>query len=233
MNSGRPRPHDLVRLCAPDAFHPAPGRERPARVDWVVVSRGRAPHGHLAVTARGAGPGQRCAGTVFAEDVTDVRTPCDLVRVTAPRELPVFAAVRVLASLHRPRWVASWGPGGDAGFELASRVPAAGPLSALDLVLHVPRPVPPAEVGLWSARLREALPVRVNAQLQTPAGGVSADEFARAAFPVTARTADGPRRIADPWAPDPAPVWPFAPGAGPRPSPTAPAPPAPLAHLTR
>jgi phosphoribosyl-dephospho-CoA transferase len=130
--------------------------------------------------------------------VTERVRPEELAGRPAPRDLPVFWAVTLLAGLDRPAWAVAWGPGGSAGFELATGVPAARQGSDLDLVIRVPEPVPPAEV----ARLLEALaglPVRVDAQLQCDRGGFAAAEYARGGAQTLLRTDEGPFLVADPW----------------------------------
>jgi phosphoribosyl-dephospho-CoA transferase len=68
----------------------------------------------------------------------------------------------------------------------------------LDLVIRVPRRLAREDAG----RLYEALigtDVRTDAQLETPSGAVSLDEYAHAVEGIVLRCADGARLVADPW----------------------------------
>jgi phosphoribosyl-dephospho-CoA transferase len=131
--------------------------------------------------------------------VSETILPEDLLEVPALRELPVFQAVSsALDNRTRPRWATAWGPGGSAGFELATGHPTARRGSDLDLVVRVPRPVPASSV----TRLLHALaglPVRVDVQLQSAFGGFAAAEYSRDTGQVLLRTDTGPKLVADPW----------------------------------
>ncbi|MFJ5104211.1 malonate decarboxylase holo-ACP synthase [Streptomyces sp. NPDC088554] len=202
-----PRPHDLLRLARPEQLVPAPcGEQSPPawvhacleRTPWVVVRRAPRPRALVPVGVRGPRRGQRWAAYLPPEAVRETVRPEDLAAGAAPRDLPVFHAITDLAALSRPAWAPAWGPGGSAGFELATGHPAAHEGSDLDLVVRVPRPVPPAAVaGLL--RTLSGLPVRVDVQLQSPWGGFAAAEYARHTGEVLLRTDVGPCLVADPW----------------------------------
>lgn len=202
-----PRPHDLLRLAGPDCLLPTPCAEPtvPAWVHetlkhtpWVVVRRATRTPATVPVGVRGAQRGQRWAAYVPLDAVCETVHPEELTATSAPRDLPVFHAVAALADLSCPRWATAWGPGGSAGFELATGHPTARHGSDLDLVVHVPHPVPPADVtGLLQALA--GLPVRADVQLQSPCGGFAATEYARDTGEVLLRTDTGPYLVADPW----------------------------------
>ena len=203
----RPLPHDLLRLADPawlvpaacaEPTPPAWVRETLECTPWVVVRRAAHTSTHVPVGIRGRRRGQRWAAYVAREAVVETVRPEDLLTASAHRDLPVFRAIAHLAGMARPRWATAWGPGGSAGFELATGHPTARQDSDLDLVVRVPKPVPRARV----TRLLDALsllPVRVDVQLQTPGGGLAAAEYSRNTGRVLVRGDTGPCLVADPW----------------------------------
>jgi phosphoribosyl-dephospho-CoA transferase len=202
-----PLPHDLLRLADPACLLAAPYaeptppvwvRESLERTPWVVVRRAAHSPTTVPVGVRGPGRGQRWAAYVPRDAVCGIVCPEDLLMVSVPRDLAVFRAVAALGGLTRPRWATAWGPGGSAGFELATGHPAARPGSDLDLLVRAPHPVPPASVTRLLQALA-ALPVRADVQLQSPYGGFAAAEYARDTGQVLLRTDTGPYLVADPW----------------------------------
>jgi phosphoribosyl-dephospho-CoA transferase len=202
-----PQPHDLLLLACADCFARTPRagtgppdwvREALARTPWVVVRRAPRTPATAPVAVRGDRRGQRWATYVPLDVVRETVRPEDLSAVHARRDLPVFHAVAALAEMPRPHWAIAWGPGGSAGFELATGHPAAGQGSDLDLVVRVPHPAPPAEVAELLDNLA-ALPARVDVQLQSPWGGFAAAEYARDTGEVLLRTDTGPRLVTDAW----------------------------------
>lgn len=201
-----PLPHDLLRLAAPACLlntphtKPAPAwaRDSLERTPWVVVRRAACAPTTVPVGVRGPARGQRWAAYVPRDAVCEIVRPEDLLTVPAARDLPVFRAVAALGALTRPPWATAWGPGGSAGFELATGLPAAHPGSDLDLLVRVPHPVPPASVTQMLPALA-ALPVRADVQLQSPCGGFAAAEYARDTGQTLLRTDTGPYLVADPW----------------------------------
>ncbi|MBV2353879.1 malonate decarboxylase holo-ACP synthase [Streptomyces sp. J2-1] len=200
-------PHDLLHLADPGRLAPAPcaGPDRPgwvrdslAAAPWAVVRRAPAPPGLVPVGVRGAERGHRWAAFVPAGTVAARLRPEQLTGRPAPRDLPVFRALTELARTPRPAWATAWGPGGSAGFELATGRPTARTGSDLDLVVRVPAPVAAPEVARLLARLA-SLPLRVDVQLQSPWGGFAAAEYARDTGEVLLRTDTGPVLVRDPW----------------------------------
>jgi len=207
-----PGPHDLLCLADPACLVPAPCTEptSPAwvsetleRTPCVVVRRAARTPATAPVGIRGPRREQRWAAYVPLDAVRDIIRPEDLLDTPAPRDLPVFHAVAALRGLTRPRWATAWGPGGCAGFELATGHPTARQNSDLDLVARVPQTVPPACITQLLDALTQ-LPVRVDVQLQSPYGGFATAEYSRDTGQVLLRTDTGPYLVADPWRrPDP------------------------------
>jgi phosphoribosyl-dephospho-CoA transferase len=197
-------PHDLVEIASPDAIvcdvpPPAWVRASLARAPFVVVRRS-APTGALvAVGVRGTSRSERFgAGLPAASAVRRVR-PEDLAegrgwRTGRSRQLTALDAVERLMAEHGLRW----GPVGSVGFELATGVACVTEGSDLDDVARAPTPLAREDARRLHAALA-ALPVRVDVQLETPAGGVALAEYAGGGASVVLRTPAGPRRVASPW----------------------------------
>ncbi|HEX3637144.1 MAG TPA: malonate decarboxylase holo-ACP synthase, partial [Paraburkholderia sp.] len=97
-----------------------------------------------------------------------------------------------------------WGPTGSAGFELATQAPTVTLSSDLDLLIRAPEKRSHANaVQLldYLQTIAQRAGIRMDAQLETPAGGVALAEWAADKARVMVRHARGPQLIADPWAP--------------------------------
>jgi phosphoribosyl-dephospho-CoA transferase len=206
--NARWRPHDLLRLRRLPAFDDEPAWVRTAfeRAPYAVVRRALTAEGFVAIGMRGVGRAQRYGTWAQAGDIESAVPPEALVQ-TAPLAgrdaLPPFAALAFLRSdAAGPLAGFVWGPTGSAGFELATRVAAVTASSDLDLLIRTPEPLAQdlarALLGQLQA-LAKPTGIRVDAQLETPAGGVALAEWAAGKARVMARDASGPQLIADPW----------------------------------
>jgi phosphoribosyl-dephospho-CoA transferase len=180
-----------------DAFQHSP---------FAVVRRAPATPDFVAVGIRGASRAQRYGTWAQDADVELAVAPEALVAsVPSPgrARLPAFAA---LAALQRsPGSLAScvWGPTGSVGFELATRTSAVTASSDLDLLIRAPDRLQPAVASRLFAELlalAERAGIRVDVQVDTPAGGVALAELAAGKPRVMTRTVEGPLLVADPWA---------------------------------
>ncbi|MFM0037959.1 malonate decarboxylase holo-ACP synthase [Paraburkholderia strydomiana] len=203
------RPHDLLGLQQLRVFDDEPAwvREAFERAPYAVVRRAPVAEGFVAVGVRGVERAQRYGTWVRAADVVTVVSPESLGQTEPPMgrdTLPPFAALAFLLSdTGSPLAGFVWGPTGSAGFELASRVPTVSESSDLDLLIRSPEPL--ARDGAHALldqlqALAKRIGIRVDAQLETPAGGVALAEWAAGKARVMARHASGPQLIADPWA---------------------------------
>jgi phosphoribosyl-dephospho-CoA transferase len=96
-----------------------------------------------------------------------------------------------------------WGPTGSTGFELATQVPTVTVLSDLDLLIRTPERLPYDAARQMLSHLHalaQRAGIRVDAQLETPAGGIALAEWAAGKTRVMARHAKGPQLVANPWA---------------------------------
>jgi phosphoribosyl-dephospho-CoA transferase len=208
-----PAVHDLLQVTEPDSLVPIIGTRLPPwaapsldAAPWVVVRRApRAAHGALPVGIRGRSRSERAGAWLPPEAVTQRLAPEQL-----PGLLPFLPGVRRLAlpaldALEGVRdaimpFELVWGPGGSIGFELATGVASARPGSDLDLIIRAEAQLP-RDVAVRLATALTALPVPIDAQLETPHGAVSLVEYGREEGPVLLRTVNGPRLMADPWQP--------------------------------
>ncbi|WP_344919388.1 malonate decarboxylase holo-ACP synthase [Streptosporangium oxazolinicum] len=197
------RPHDLLRLTGAAALGdalPAWAATSVAACPWGVVRRAPHPPGLVPVGIRGPERWQRHAALVPTRAVTR-SVPPEALGDRRPR-LPPLAetlsavALRLATELDAG---ATWGPVGGVGFELATGQPATHPGSDLDLLIRTPRRLERTRAARLVAAFA-ALPGTVDCRLETPGGGISLIEWARAGGPVMIRTDHGPHLVNDPWA---------------------------------
>ena len=204
-------PHDLLRLgdradlvCS----IPLPGwvLEALDRAPFVVARRAPLLGGRLVpVGVRGPSRRDRFAAHAPIDAVAERIAPEQLAEARLWRGSPRRTRIPALGSLEVADRVfgslgISWGPIGSVGFELASGLAAASPASDLDLLLRCQAPLSVSTARRLLAALAAA-PVRVDVQIEAPAGAVALTEYARGEAPMLLRTADGPRLVDDPWAP--------------------------------
>lgn len=202
------QPHDVLRLHRLPVHdgEPAWVREAFQRAPFAVVRRAQSAPGFVAVGIRGANRAQRYGTWVEDADVEFAVPPEALVAqepASGRERLPAFS---VLAELRRApclpgRYV--WGPAGSVGFELATGVPTATGSSDLDLLVRAPERLDRAAAVHLLAELlalAQHAGVRVDVQLETPAGGVALAELAGGKSHVMARANTGASLVTDPWA---------------------------------
>lgn len=201
------RAHDLLKLRGLRHFdgEPAWVRDAFSRAPFGVVRRAQVAQGLIAIGIRGKSRSERHGAWAHDADVETVFAPEDLVDVTPAPDRRTLPAFTVLAALRRDAVVLNalvWGPAGSTGFELATHVPTVTPSSDLDLLIRAPKRVSHeaalallAELHVHAGRAG----VRIDAQLETPAGGIALAELAAGKARVMARHAHGPRLVADAW----------------------------------
>ena len=192
------RPHDLIRVRDLDALLAASAptwmRRSLTRAPWVVVRRAQAPAGQVAVGVRGRVRHERHAVSLLVSDVGTLVPPESLREPAAA----VAGAVPAMRALRACRRILGgdlcWGPTGSIGFELATGRATATATSDLDLVIR--RSALPS--SRWAADLLAQLaelPVRVDCQLDTPAGAVALAELAADPATIVLRTSAGPELV--------------------------------------
>ena len=202
------RSHDLLRLAKGaelryEGLVPAWVPATLARAPWVVVRRARTPNELIPIGVRGSTRAERLAAFLAPTAVTAHVTPEGLAITRAWRQTPathpadaLLHALDTVDDLFTSQGLV-WGPTGSVGFELASGITTVNLTSDLDMVVRAPEPWSPDRArGLADVLAR--LPVRVDVQLDTPAGAVALAEYARGGR-VLLRTPDGPKLVRDPW----------------------------------
>ncbi|MFL9904105.1 malonate decarboxylase holo-ACP synthase [Paraburkholderia fungorum] len=204
------RPHDLLRLQRLRQFEGEPAWVRASfeRAPYAVVRRALAADGFVAIGLRGAERSQRY-GTWAHLDYIETAVPPEALALRNPlaerKALPAFAALAALQNDTAGALVEFvWGPTGSTGFELATRAPTVTLSSDLDLLIRVAEKLSHAsaiQLLNYLQTIAQRAGIRVDAQLETPAGGVALAEWAAHKARVMVRHARGPQLIADPWAP--------------------------------
>lgn len=203
------QPHDLLRLRCLRQFEGEPAWARASfeRAPYAVVRRALAADGFVAIGLRGGERSQRYGTWAHLDDIETAVPPEALLlrNPLAEREaLPAFAALATLQNDAAGALVEFvWGPTGSTGFELATQAPTATLSSDLDLLIRAPEQLSHASaVQLLNhlQKISQRAGIRVDAQLETPAGGVALAEWAADKARVMVRHARGPQLIADPWA---------------------------------
>lgn len=214
--SGKPlRVHDLV-LLSTEAGALLSERAQKSGVPWVfgaledgawaVVRRITTGHpDEVAVGIRGERREQRWAAVVPRTEVREAVSPKELLRCEpAQSTMPVFQALR---QIQRPDLPVDFGPGGSAGFELATGRPTVNDSSDLDLVLSAPQPLSDETVVDIDRVVQETMSntgVEIDILVETAVGGVAFAELSRAVGmhpkpTMVVRTASGPLLVEDPW----------------------------------
>ena len=198
--------HDLLLLRGEAAVtstqgDPACPYLAPNQRPWVVVRRGRISDGLIPVGVRGTQRHERCSGFTRLSEVMETRSP-DQLRLQlvedSRRGLQAFRSLSYLES----RLVGlnmSWGPGGSAGYELASRIPAVHDASDLDFIFFAPKKLDITEArDLW--RMISSAPGKVDALVETPCCGFSLEEFVTTSpRKILLRTSDDRILGSNPW----------------------------------
>jgi phosphoribosyl-dephospho-CoA transferase len=211
--------HTLIRIRGPKALTTASDSVMPdwaaeslRRTPWVVVRRAPLQNGLVPVGVRGESRHERLAAWLCLDDALEYVTPQRLVstrtwgcaaatHAVRHRAIAALAALDPVERIMGENGVAKlWGPGGSVGFELATGKPTATATSDLDLVVQIawPEDIASHALSLWNALT--ALPVRVDALLETPRGAIALSEYVRAwagdnPHSFVLRTPTGPRLI--------------------------------------
>ena len=201
------RPHDLLKLrrLRLDEGEPSWVGEAFARAPFAVVRRALAAPGFIAVGVRGETRTQRYGAWAASADVETAIAPEALTEVAPSCDRGALPAFVVLAALCRSAATLNafgWGPTGSVGFELATGMPTATSTSDLDLLIRAPARLAREHAVVLLNELKAyagETRVRIDAQLETPAGGVALMEFASGQPRIMARHSKGPQLVTDPW----------------------------------
>jgi phosphoribosyl-dephospho-CoA transferase len=201
-----PRVHDLLlvrsrSVTASDPGQPAWLTSALGQDLWVVVRRGTPPKGSIAVGVRGSLRHERWGGYVNPANVLERKSPEQLrsrLGLASRSSLPAFQALAFLEDRLNGLDL-EWGPGGSAGFELASGKPAVKEQSDLDLIFFAPERFDRTRaLHLW--KLVSASPGKVDALVETAYSGFSLEEYAAGhSEKFLLRTREGRLLGHDPW----------------------------------
>jgi phosphoribosyl-dephospho-CoA transferase len=199
--------HDLLRLRAlpPAADQPTWLSDAFAEAPFAVVRRAVAPPGFVAAGFRGSTRSHRYGALVPCDAILSAASPETLLLRRASAERATLKAFAALQQIVERRCMDSlvWGPTGSVGFELATATATVTEASDLDLLIRTPLRLTHSYARSVRERLTSVehdFALRIDAQLETPAGGVALSEWAEGKPRVMARCVDGPRLIEDPWA---------------------------------
>ncbi|MEH7119440.1 malonate decarboxylase holo-ACP synthase [Neobacillus vireti] len=196
-------PHDLLKIDPKDmishslipewVFHSL------KTAPFVVVRRVHAPRGLAAIGIRGKERNQRFGAFLPEHCVLKQIKPEDLTGRDQwkGKQSSVFAVMELAEDLFNHHRL-SWGPGGSVGFELASGVETVTSQSDLDLIIRSPKPMRINIARDIVEELKKSL-IRVDVQVETPAGAFSLVEYARGPGPVLLKTMFGPKLSSNPW----------------------------------
>jgi len=200
-------PHDLLVVSGAGDLSgeelPTWTQEALSLTPMVVVRRAKIENGLIPVGVRGSHRGERAAALVSRTRITKLIHPEYLVANRAwwstPRasKLPHFSVLNSVGDIIDLTGLA-WGPVGGMGFELASDHPCLTESSDIDLVMRAPEPFSrEVAAGLYEAL--SYLPVRIDVQVEAPAGAIALAEYASGTEQIVLRSESGPRLVADPW----------------------------------
>jgi len=164
----------------------------------VVVRRAVASRQEIAVGLRGHSRAQRLGGSLPTAAITRVATPESLLQRLGSADLTLPALASLATLCRRLPSHCVWGPTGSVGFQLATGLPVVRVDSDLDIVMRFPEEPDRAEMAPV-LRLFAELPVRCDAQMETPHGAVALAEWARGERRMLLKTARGPFLVANAW----------------------------------
>ncbi|ARK29804.1 malonate decarboxylase holo-ACP synthase [Halalkalibacter krulwichiae] len=197
------RTHDLIRVkgmpsfldneaCeewVTEAMHEAP---------FVVVRRAPIENEMIPVGIRGKSRSHRYAAFLHMDELEEVISPEKLANEKRWLENPRLQEIKVLQVLHEVDEILSnhdivWGPGGSAGFELASGIPTLTTKSDLDLIIRTQPQLLLVEKARQIYQELTNIETRVDVQLETPIGAIALAEYCLEPEQILTRTKKGPK----------------------------------------
>lgn len=199
---------DVQRFLDVNLSAPAWVAESLRATPFVVVRRGLAPPGEIAVGVRGEQRNQRWAGICDPRWIHRLVTPdtarrrCAAPASPEPRSdtIPALRSLALLAGHESWKSLSHrWGPGGSVGFELATGRHTATSQSDLDLVIYADERLSVEEAKHLHVST-QSLPSAVDIRVETPFCGFSLAEYAGCApASILLRKVSGVVLGVDPW----------------------------------
>ena len=201
-----PHVHDLLQIDAHALISDslpqlAWVRETLISCPWVVVRRGEARAGQIAVGVRGTTRSERWAGFCGERLIKKVVRPQELLMSHTSNSIPRTPALRVLQEMSE-RWAElalPWGPVGSVGFELATGRMVTTEASDLDVVIRASQRIT-IDYARWLFDRTLGFEAKVDVRVETSVCGFSLEEYVIAgASQILLRCKDGERLGRDPW----------------------------------
>ncbi|WP_264737696.1 malonate decarboxylase holo-ACP synthase [Cytobacillus firmus] len=196
-------PHDLLKIDAKHLISHSPipdwAIQAMNMAPYVVVRRAHAPKGQIAVGIRGKARNERFGAFIPDDAFTYQIKPEELTDRTLweNKPSPVFLSLKIASEILAKHKLV-WGPGGSAGFELATGNVTVTAESDLDIVLRAPKPIP-IHTAAEIMNAMKSCPARVDIQAETPAGSFSLLEYANGSATLLVKTKFGPILCENPW----------------------------------
>ncbi len=194
------RPHDLLRLKdgAQSALADLPewAIRSLHQTPFVVVRRDIVSDDLIPVGIRGTTREQRHAAFVHADDIESIITPESLAiarswKSPRCRAHAAFVALDKIASAANDIDL-NWGPGGGAGFELATGTQALTTSSDVDIIVY-PNDRHTRDVLTSFRDAIDDANIRVDILIEAELGAAALDEWIASPHRVLIKTCDGPR----------------------------------------
>ena len=181
------KPHTLVKFDGPMSLTsdlPAPEWLPGVLCDGkiAVIRRDAFRSGWVPVGIRGRQKGERFGAWLSIDSIVDVVTPNMLTKLENWRLKYAFKMPDPIWSLKEITPLLDsmgfcWGPAGSTAFELATGIPSIRMSSDLDLVIDMPEPLDSRTAAILLNFLEITAKSKIDAQLETPLGGVSLREY--------------------------------------------------------
>ncbi|KYD13178.1 malonate decarboxylase holo-ACP synthase [Saccharococcus caldoxylosilyticus] len=201
-------PHDLIRIkgysyLITDAQEPEWVKVALTQAPYVVVRRAPMEKGHIPIGIRGQQRHERFAAFLPQDAVTEVITPEQLVtqkqwkQSSRYYQLPILQALDDIYEIFQ-LYDLVWGPVGSVGFELVSGIPTVKDASDLDIIVRLPH-FPSIETARQLVAELTRIPIRMDVQLEIPAGAVSLLEYSQGSQLILLKSVCGPKLISHPY----------------------------------
>jgi phosphoribosyl-dephospho-CoA transferase len=201
-------PHDLIRIkghsyLVTDVQEPEWVKVALTQAPYVVVRRAPMEKGYIPVGVRGHHRHERFAAFLPQDAVIEIITPEQLVTQKQWKQSSRYYVLPILQALDDIYEVFQlydlvWGPVGSVGFELVSGIPTVKDTSDLDIVVRLPH-FPSIETARQLVAELTRIPIRMDVQLEIPAGAVSLLEYSQGSQLILLKSVCGPKLISHPY----------------------------------
>jgi phosphoribosyl-dephospho-CoA transferase len=202
------KPHDLIRIkghsyLVTNVQEPEWVKVALTQAPYVVVRRASMEKGYIPVGIRGQHRHERFAAFLPYDAVAEVITPEQLVtqkqwkQSSRYYQLPILQALDDIYEIFQ-LYDLVWGPVGSVGFELVSGIPTVKDASDLDIIVRLSH-FPSIETAKQLVAELTRIPIRMDVQLEIPAGAVSLLEYSQGSHRILLKSLCGPKLISHPY----------------------------------